>query len=89
MIAQGVADQDRTERRRSVLLSVKECGIGFDPRNYDRLFETFYTTKNDGDGSRLSVQSPPLSRVIRDVFGQAEYGPGATFLFSIPCVTNT
>jgi C4-dicarboxylate-specific signal transduction histidine kinase len=38
-----------------VLLSVKDAGIGFDPQTADKLFETFYTTKNDGMGVGLSV----------------------------------
>src|SRR5260221_3216084 len=47
----------RTERDEGdrVLLSVKDAGIGFDPQTADRLFETFYTTKNDGMGVGLCV----------------------------------
>src|SRR5258707_9057059 len=37
------------------LLSVKDAGIGFDPQSMDKLFQAFYTTKNDGMGIGLSV----------------------------------
>jgi C4-dicarboxylate-specific signal transduction histidine kinase len=47
----------RTERDEGdrALLSVKDAGIGFDPQSMDKLFQAFYTTKNDGMGIGLSV----------------------------------
>ena len=47
-------ERDQGDR---VHLSVKDAGIGFDPQTADRLFETFYTTKHGGDGSR-AVRQP-------------------------------
>ena len=42
----------RTERDEGdrVRLTVKDAGVGFTPQAADRLFESFYTTKNDGMG---------------------------------------
>jgi len=38
-----------------VRLTVKDAGVGFAPQAADRLFESFYTTKNNGMGIGLSV----------------------------------
>ena len=47
----------RTERDEGdhVRLTVKDAGVGFAPQAADKLFEAFYTTKNDGMGIGLSV----------------------------------
>jgi len=48
----------RTERDdgHRLRLSVQDTGAGFDPRTVDRLFDTFYTTKQDGmESASLSV----------------------------------
>ena len=47
----------RTEANEAheVLISIEDAGMGFDPRNMDRLFEPFFTTKPDGMGMGLSI----------------------------------
>ena len=61
----------RTERDEGdrVRLSVKDAGVGFTPQATDKLFEAFYTTKNDGMGIGLSI-SRSLSRLIMDASGR-------------------
>jgi C4-dicarboxylate-specific signal transduction histidine kinase len=72
----------RTERGEGdrVLLSVKDAGIGFDPQTADRLFETFYTTKNDGMGVGLYV-----SRSIMESHQGRLWATGPP----IPCATKS
>jgi len=67
-----------------VLLSVKDAGIGFDPQTADRLFETFYTTKNDGMGVGLYVSRSIIESHQGRLWATLNDGPGATFSFSIP-----
>ena len=76
----------RTERDEGdrVLLSVKDTGIGFDPQTVDRLFETFYTTKNDGMGVGLCVSRSIIESHQGRLWATLNDGPGATFSFSIP-----
>jgi PAS domain S-box-containing protein len=76
----------RTERDEGdrVLLSVKDAGIGFDPQTSDRLFETFYTTKNDGMGVGLCVSRSIIESHQGRLWATLNDGPGATFSFSIP-----
>jgi len=67
-----------------VLLRVKDAGIGFDPQTADKLFETFYTTKNDGMGVGLCVSRSIIESHQGRLWAALNDGPGATFSFSIP-----
>jgi len=79
-------DRDEGER---VRLSVKDVGVGFEPEAADRLFEGFYTTKNDGMGIGLSVSRSIIESHHGRLWAAQNDGPGSTFSFSIPCGTNT
>jgi len=67
-----------------VRLSVQDAGIGFDPQVMDRLFDSFYTTKNDGMGIGLSVSRSIIASHNGRLWATLNEGPGATFSFSIP-----
>jgi PAS domain S-box-containing protein len=81
----------RTERDEGdrALLSVKDGGSGFDPQSMDKLFQPFYTTKNDGMGIGLSVSRSIIEQHQGRLWATLNNGPGATFSFSIPCTANT
>jgi C4-dicarboxylate-specific signal transduction histidine kinase len=72
-----------------VVFSVKDAGIGFDPQSIDKLFQGFYTTKNDGMGIGLSVSRFIMEQHRGRIWATLNDGPGATFSFSIPCAGNT
>ena len=76
----------RTERDEGdrVRLTVQDAGVGFDPQAADRLFESFYTTKNDGMGIGLSVSRSIIERHYGRLWAMPNNGPGVTFSFSIP-----
>ena len=67
-----------------VRLSVQDTGIGFEPQAADRLFEAFYTTKNDGMGIGLSLCRSIVEAHSGRLWAFKNNGPGATFAFSIP-----
>ena len=92
----GVKDRPRqlvvrTERREGdcVCVSVQDSGVGFEPHAVDKLFEAFYTTKQDGMGMGLSVSRSIIERHRGRLWASPNDGPGATFSFSIPCRTDT
>ncbi len=68
-----------------VRLSVRDVGIGFEPQAADRIFEAFYTTKNEGMGIGLSVSRSIIERHHGRLWAMPNNGPGVTFSFSIPC----
>jgi signal transduction histidine kinase len=71
-----------------VCLSVQDSGIGVRPQDLQKLFEAFYTTKSGGMGIGLSVSRSIIERHHGRLWAEANNGPGATFSFSIPCVTD-
>jgi PAS domain S-box-containing protein len=76
----------KTEREdeNRVRLSVKDSGVGFTPQSADRLFEAFYTTKNNGMGIGLSISRSIIEAHHGSLWATANDGPGATFSFAIP-----
>src|SRR5262249_1958609 len=64
-------------------------GVGFRPDTLDKLFEAFYTTKNDGMGIGLSVSRSIIEAHQGRLWATANEGAGATFFFSIPCNPET
>jgi PAS domain S-box-containing protein len=71
-----------------VRLSVQDAGIGFEPQSLDRLFQTFYTTKEEGMGIGLAVSHSIIENHHGLMWVTPNDGPGVTFSFSIPCATE-
>ncbi|QNI30486.1 PAS domain-containing protein [Alloacidobacterium dinghuense] len=72
-----------------VCLTVQDAGLGFDHQSAERLFEAFYTTKNDGMGIGLSVSRSIIESHHGRLWAAPNDGPGATFSFSIPCLVES
>jgi signal transduction histidine kinase len=69
-----------------VSVSVRDSGVGIDPRTVERLFDAFYTTKSHGMGVGLSISRSIIESHEGRIWARANDGPGATFAFSIPCI---
>src|SRR6202521_3254643 len=67
-----------------VVVEVRDSGIGLDGERAERLFEAFYTTKEDGMGIGLAIRRS----VVEGAGGRLWAGPnqphGAVFEFSLP-----
>jgi PAS domain S-box-containing protein len=72
------------EEADQVRLSVQDAGIGFEPQTLDRLFQTFYTTKEEGMGIGLSVSRSIIESHHGRLWATPNNGPGVTFSFSLP-----
>lgn len=74
-------------RNGSVLLVVEDTGVGFDPLDREKLFDSFYTTKAKGMGIGLAV-----CRSIADSHGGAieavALPRGARFVLSLPALSS-
>lgn len=77
----------RTERDdgNRVRVTVQDAGIGLAPQSRHRLFEAFYTSKNDGMGMGLSVSRSIIESHQGRLWAASNEGPGASFAFSLPC----
>lgn len=67
-----------------VRLSVQDAGVGFDRADADKLFEAFYSTKEDGMGIGLSVSRSIVESHNGKLWARLNDGPGSTFAFSVP-----
>ena len=73
------------EETNRVRLSVSDSGVGIDPKEFDKLFNAFYTTKSHGMGMGLSISRSIIENHKGRLWASANDGPGATFSFSVPC----
>jgi signal transduction histidine kinase len=71
-----------------VLITVEDTGIGIDPQNLDRIFDTFFTTKSQGMGMGLSI----CRSIIESHDGHLSVAPaqphGSIFHVSLPTGTS-
>jgi len=74
--------------RREALVSVRDSGTGFKSQEMDRLFEAFYTTKPQGMGMGLAISRSIIEAHGGRLWAEANQGPGATFLFTLPVAGN-
>jgi signal transduction histidine kinase len=71
-----------------VLLGIQDAGTGFNPEDMARLFEAFYTTKTHGMGMGLAISRSIIEAHGGQLWAELNAGPGATFLFNLPCASN-
>jgi PAS domain S-box-containing protein len=73
-----------TEDAAAIVVTVEDNGIGLDPAETDRIFDSFYTTKAEGIGVGLSISRS----IIEAHGGQLSAAPGrpdgARFSFTVP-----
>ncbi len=63
---------------------MQDNGVGLTSTNVEKLFDAFYTTKNNGMGIGLSVSRSIIDSHNGRIWAEPNNGPGATFWFSIP-----
>ena len=67
-----------------VLITVEDSGVGIEPQNLDRIFDTFFTTKSQGMGMGLSI----CRSIIENHDGHLSVAPdqphGSIFSVSLP-----
>jgi PAS domain S-box-containing protein len=67
-----------------VLVEVRDSGPGIDPRNSERVFEPFYTTKTSGVGMGLSICRSIINAHGGRLWTEANDPRGAVFQFILP-----
>src|ERR1700730_3707346 len=87
----GVKDRARVLRVKSaatpaaaVAVTVEDTGIGFGDNDPEHVFETFYTTKEDGMGMGLSISRSIVQAHGGRLWASAGAPLGAVFGFTLP-----
>ncbi|EPE96136.1 PAS domain-containing sensor histidine kinase [Rhizobium grahamii] len=69
---------------RSVVVRVEDTGEGIDPIASERIFEAFFSTKQQGTGMGLAISKSIISAHSGTLSARPRAGGGAVFEFSIP-----
>jgi two-component system, NtrC family, sensor kinase len=67
-----------------VKVSVQDTGQGISPKNIEKLFTPFYTTKTKGVGLGLAISSDIVERHNGKIEVQSKVGKGSTFTILLP-----
>jgi signal transduction histidine kinase len=67
-----------------ILVAVKDSGVGLDPGSLDKIFEAFYTTKEEGMGMGLSISRSIIEAHGGRLWAIPNDGNGMTFQFTLP-----
>jgi two-component system CheB/CheR fusion protein len=68
----------------SVLVSVRDSGVGIEPGELSRMFEPFFTTKPDGIGLGLALSRSVIETHGGRIWAEKNDGPGLTVEFTLP-----
>jgi NO-binding membrane sensor protein with MHYT domain len=67
-----------------VSVTVNDCGVGISAENVDRLFNAFFTTKQEGMGMGLSICRSIIAAHGGRLWAAPNLPQGATFHFTLP-----
>jgi len=73
-----------TNGQRRVEMSVTDSGRGILPEKLPRLFESFFTTKENGMGLGLAIARSIIDSHQGQIFAENNSDVGATFRFDLP-----
>jgi signal transduction histidine kinase len=73
---------------RNIIVSVSDSGQGVDAATVDRIFEPFYSTKQDGMGIGLSICRSIIEAHEGKIWARQNNARGSTFQFTLP-IANT
>lgn len=67
-----------------VSASISDSGQGISTENLNKIFEPYFTTKNDGTGLGLTMTYKVIKEHGGDIHVYSDYGMGTTFKFLLP-----
>jgi signal transduction histidine kinase len=67
-----------------ILVRVRDSGPGLDPKNLERLFDAFFTTKPQGLGMGLAISSSIIEAHGGKLWATPNEPHGAVFQFTLP-----
>lgn len=68
----------------SIEVAVTDCGCGIDPERLPHLFDSFFTTKEEGMGLGLSIARSIITAHQGHIWAEAQSSGGTTLHFTVP-----
>lgn len=68
----------------SLKVSIRDTGIGIAPKDFEHIFDTFFTTKKNGTGLGLAICRHVVEEHRGTIEAQSELGRGSTFTVTLP-----
>jgi len=78
--------RSRCQGRDSVLVEIRDCGVGL--KDPDKVFDAFFTTKENGMGMGLAICRSIVEAHNGRLWAASGEGAGTTFSFTLPVHTN-
>jgi PAS domain S-box-containing protein len=72
----------------NVVVNVADSGVGLDPANRERIFDTFFTTKSEGMGMGLAISNSIVESHHGRLWVEPGFPFGAVFGFALPMVAG-
>ncbi len=72
------------EATESIVISVRDTGVGIDPDTLKRIFEPFFTTKRTGMGMGLAICRWIVASHGGELWGSREHPWGSAFFLKLP-----
>ena len=76
------------KKQKTVLITVKDNGIGIKEEDKIRIFEPKFTTKNSGMGLGLSIIKNIIENYKGSITFETQYGHGTNFTVSLPILNS-
>jgi signal transduction histidine kinase len=81
----GLIKIEISQSNTEVVVSVRDAGSGIDPEVFPKLFSKFVTKSDRGTGLGLFISKSIIESHGGRIWAENnQYGPGATFYFSLP-----
>jgi PAS domain S-box-containing protein len=75
---------EKTKDGEYVLISIHDTGTGIPDRNLPKIFQPFFSTKEEGTGMGLAICRRIIEEHKGDIFVESEEGVGTTFTVKLP-----
>jgi two-component system, sporulation sensor kinase B len=80
----GILSINVTEHKDSIMIIIKDTGIGMTKDEVSKLGRPYYSTKKEGTGLGMLMVYSTISKINGKIEVQSEKGKGTTFIISIP-----
>lgn len=81
---ENIINVDVEQRRKRIIITVEDNGIGIAEEHYGRIFEPNFTSKSSGMGLGLTMVRKMVEDYKGEISVKSELGKGTTFTISLP-----